>query len=111
MPEVHEKFKDKIILPKDLVIDDNGNRKAINIDELKKYNAVTGDIGPKTTEEFKSIIIKAKTIIANGPPGIFEKEVFRKGTFDMVDLVAIAVGTAVAYFVMIFTTSKRKEIA
>lgn len=52
-------------------------------------------------------------------PGWFEgipflentKNYFQKGTFDMVDLVAIAVGTAVAYFVMIFTTSKRKEIA
>jgi phosphoglycerate kinase len=86
----YEKFKDKIILPKDLVIDDNGNRKAISIDELKEYNAVTGDIGPKTTEEFKNIILNAKTIIANGPPGIFEKEVFRKGTFDMAEAMAEA---------------------
>jgi len=88
--ETYEKFKDKIILPKDLVIDDNGSRKAIGIDELKDYNAVTGDIGPKTTEEFTEIIMDAKTIIANGPPGIFEKEVFRKGTFDMVKAMAEA---------------------
>lgn len=88
--ETYEKYKDKIILPKDLVIDDNGGRKAINIDELKEYNAVTGDIGPKTTEEFKEIISNAKTIIANGPPGIFEKEVFRKGTFDMAEAMAEA---------------------
>jgi len=39
------------------------------------------------------------------------KNYFQKGTFDMVDLVAIAFGTAVAYFVMILTTSKRREIA
>ena len=88
--ETYEKFKAKIILPKDLVIDDNGNRKAIGIDELKEYNAVTGDIGPKTTEEFKEIMSKAKTIIANGPPGIFEEEVFRKGTFDMAKAMAEA---------------------
>jgi phosphoglycerate kinase len=88
--ETYEKFKTKIILPKDLVIDDNGNRKAIGIDELEKYNAVTGDIGPKTTEEFKEIMSKAKTIIANGPPGIFEEEVFRKGTFDMAKAMAEA---------------------
>jgi len=98
--ETYEKFKEKIILPKDLVIDDNGNRKVINIDELKKYNAVTGDIGPKTTEEFKSIIIKAKTIIANGPPGIFEREVFRKGTFDMVEAMAEAAKTGGALAVI-----------
>jgi phosphoglycerate kinase len=91
--ETYEKFRDKIILPKDLVIDDNGSRKAIDIDELKDYNAVTGDIGPKTTEEFTEIIMNAKTIIANGPPGIFEKEVFRKGTFDMVKAMAEAAKT------------------
>ena len=91
--ETYEKFKDKIILPKDLVIEENGNRKAIAISELKDYNAVTGDIGPKTTEEFTEIIMNAKTIIANGPPGIFEKEVFRKGTFDMVKAMAEAAKT------------------
>ncbi len=88
--KTYEKFKDKIILPKDLIIEENGNRKAITISELKNYNAVTGDIGPLTTEEFKDIIMKTKTIIANGPPGIFEKEVFRKGTFDMVEAMALA---------------------
>lgn len=36
---------------------------------------------------------------------------FQKGTFDMFDLVAIAVGTAAAYFVIILTTSKRRETA
>ena len=88
--KTYEKFKDKIILPKDLIIEVNGNRKAITISELKDYNAVTGDIGPKTTEEFKEIMMKAKIIIANGPPGIFEKEVFRKGTFDMAEAMAVA---------------------
>ena len=39
------------------------------------------------------------------------KNYFQKGTFDMVDLVAIVVGTAVAYFVMILTTRKKREIA
>ena len=39
------------------------------------------------------------------------KNYFQRGTFDMVDLVAIAVGTAAAYFVIILTTSKRREIA
>ncbi len=84
----YEKYKDKIILPKDLIIDDNGNRKVVAVDEIGKYNAVAGDIGPKTTEEFKEIMLKAKTIIANGPPGIFEQEVFRKGTFDMAEIMA-----------------------
>ena len=82
--ETYNKYKDKILLPVDLIIDDNGNRKTIAIDEAEKYNTTTGDIGPKTVENFKDIIIKCKTVIANGPPGIFEMEVFRKATFDLV---------------------------
>jgi phosphoglycerate kinase len=81
----YQNYKDKIILPDDLIIDDNGNRKVINIDEAGTYNTTTGDIGPKTIDNFKSILLKCNTIIANGPPGIFEKEVFRKATYDMVE--------------------------
>ena len=82
--ETYEKYKDKIILPEDLVIDDNGNRKIISIDDAGTYNTTTGDIGPKTEEKFKDVIMKCKTIVANGPPGIFEKEVFREATNEMV---------------------------
>ncbi len=82
--ETYEKYKDKIILPEDLIIDDNGNRKAIEIDEAGTYNTTTGDIGPKTVNKFNEILMKCKTIVANGPPGIFEKEVFRKATNEIV---------------------------
>ncbi len=88
--EVYEKYKDKIILPEDLIIDDNGKRKTITLDEAGTYNTTTGDIGPKTVEKFKDIVKKCKTIVANGPPGIFEKEVFRDATNEMVDAMADA---------------------
>jgi phosphoglycerate kinase len=86
----YQKYKEEIVLPEDLVIDDNGNRKVINTDEAGTYNTTTGDIGPKTIEHFKEVLLKCKTIIANGPPGIFEKEVFRKGTYDMVEAMVKA---------------------
>ena len=86
----YEKYKDKILLPEDLIIDENGNRKTITIDEAGTYNTTTGDIGAKTVESFKGIVKKCKTIIANGPPGIFEKEVFRDATNEMVEAMADA---------------------
>lgn len=86
----YEKYMDKIILPEDLVIDDNGNRKTINIDEAGTYNTTTGDIGEKTVEKFNEILMKCKTIIANGPPGIFEKEVFRKSTNEIINTMVNA---------------------
>jgi len=82
--ETYKKYEDKIILPDDLIIEENGARKTITIDETGSYNTTTGDIGPKTVEKFKEIMKKCKTIIANGPPGIFEKEVFRDATNEMV---------------------------
>ena len=88
--DTYEKYKDKILLPEDLIIDDNGNRKTITSDEAGTYNTTTGDIGAKTVENFKGIIKKCKTIIANGPPGIFEKEVFRDATNEMVYAMADA---------------------
>ena len=88
--ETYNKYKDKIILPEDLIIDDNGKRKAITIDEAESYNTTTGDIGPKTVEKFKDIMKKCKTIIANGPPGIFEKEIFRDSTNKMVEAMVEA---------------------
>jgi len=86
----YEIYKDEIILPEDLVIDDNGNRKTISIDEAGIYNTTTGDIGEKTVEKFNEILMKCKTIVANGPPGIFEKEVFRKATNEIVNTMVNA---------------------
>lgn len=39
------------------------------------------DIGPKTAEEYKRIIAGAKTVVWNGPMGVFEVPPFDKGTF------------------------------
>lgn len=88
--ETSEKYKNKIILPEDLIIDDNGNRKVITIDEAGTYNTTTGDIGPKTVNHFNDIIMKCRTIIANGPPGIFEKEVFREATNEIIETMVKA---------------------
>ncbi|MFX0042580.1 MAG: phosphoglycerate kinase, partial [Candidatus Hodarchaeota archaeon] len=88
--DTYEKDKDKIILPEDLIIDDNGNRKTITIDEAATFNTTTGDIGPKTVAKFKEFIMKSKTIVANGPPGIFEKEVFRQATNEMIEAMVKA---------------------
>jgi phosphoglycerate kinase len=38
------------------------------------------DIGPKTVEEFAKILADAKTIVWNGPMGVFEQPNFAKGT-------------------------------
>jgi phosphoglycerate kinase len=48
------------------------------------------DIGPKTRELYKAEIAKAKTIIWNGPMGVFEKKPFAAGTKAVAEAVAAA---------------------
>ncbi len=46
------------------------------------------DIGPKTREAYKNILSKAKTIVWNGPLGVFEREAYAKGTRYIADYLA-----------------------
>jgi 3-phosphoglycerate kinase len=48
------------------------------------------DIGPKTVEAYKAEIAKAKTIVWNGPMGVFEMPTFAKGTLEIAKAVAAA---------------------
>jgi phosphoglycerate kinase len=48
------------------------------------------DIGPKTIESYKAEIAKAKTIVWNGPMGVFEMPAFAKGTLEIAKAVAAA---------------------
>lgn len=48
------------------------------------------DVGPETAKQFADVIKRARTIVWNGPPGVFEFESFSKGTSAMMDAVVAA---------------------
>ncbi|XP_026191662.1 phosphoglycerate kinase [Cyclospora cayetanensis] len=48
------------------------------------------DVGPKTVQLAKEMIMRAKTIVWNGPPGVFEMQAFAKGSTAFADAVAQA---------------------
>src|SRR6266849_5794505 len=48
------------------------------------------DIGPKTIEAYRQKIVAAKTIVWNGPMGVFEMTAFSKGTLEIAKAVAAA---------------------
>jgi 3-phosphoglycerate kinase len=82
----------KIKLPVDNVISDKMTDDAVTkIVEGNIPADMEGfDIGPKTRELYKAEIAKAKTIVWNGPMGVFEKKPFAAGTKAVAEAVAEA---------------------
>ena len=78
-----EKYKDKIILPIDSVnakeMKENTQCRQCFINEIKQ-DEIGLDIGYNTTKLFKIYLEKSKTIIWNGPVGVFEIKPFDEGT-------------------------------
>lgn len=48
------------------------------------------DIGSESAKEFKDVILRSKTIVWNGPPGVFEFPSFENGTKELMDGVVRA---------------------
>lgn len=73
----------KMILSKDVVVADafdaNANTKVVSISEIPD-GWMGLDIGPESIAENKEVILGAKTILWNGPMGVFEMEKFEAGT-------------------------------
>ncbi len=73
----------KVYIPVDVVAaDDFSNSANTQISDVKEIpDGWEGlDAGPKTLEIFKDVILNSKTILWNGPVGVFEMETFAKGT-------------------------------
>jgi 3-phosphoglycerate kinase len=78
-----------IILPVDhLVIDNLDNPTVKKTVDIIPQGLLGVDIGPKTIELFKKELKSAKTILWNGPVGIFEKEDYASGTREIAKTLA-----------------------
>ncbi|MFC1999058.1 phosphoglycerate kinase [Chloroflexota bacterium] len=83
--------KTNLVLPVDLIVADKFDKYAsiaiVPIDRIPKDSYVM-DIGPKSISLFSEIISDSKTILWNGPMGVFEWPKFSKGTRDIANLLA-----------------------
>jgi len=94
--EILEKAKTQninLVLPVDVVIANSFSNDAKT--EIVDVNSIRPDwqgldIGPKTIELFKSYIGNSKTVVWNGPMGVFEFDNFAKGTFEIAKALADA---------------------
>lgn len=82
-----------LFLPTDSKVADNFNNEANTelADNMDIPDGFMGlDIGPKAVEEFGNIIRKSKTILWNGPMGVFEMSNFSYGTKEVAQAIADA---------------------
>lgn len=83
----------KLVLPVDQVLadafDNDANTEQANI-EKGKEGMMGLDIGPKTVDLFSDVIKNSKTILWNGPMGVFEMKNFQKGTVEIAKAIADA---------------------
>ena len=95
--EIMAKGGDKIVLPVDCQISDFFDFEARKIGELKQVgiDAIPADwealdIGSSSIDNFRSVLSDAKTVVWNGPMGVFEVPETAKGTYAIAELLADA---------------------
>jgi len=86
-----ERLGKTVLLPSDIVIADafspDANTQIVAADAIPD-GWMGLDNGPDSTAEQKEFLSDCKTVIMNGPMGVFEFEKFNKGTFGIVDILA-----------------------
>ena len=79
----HEATKVDVHLPQDAVVakelKDEVETRIVDVDQLADDDMIL-DIGPETAMNFRGVILRAKTVLWNGPVGVFERDAFAAGT-------------------------------
>ena len=89
-------LKDKLLLPVDhVVVSEIQENAASKIADTIPDGMIGVDIGPLTIDHYSQVIRTAKTIIWNGPMGVFEKKPFDRGTVALAKAVAASGATSV----------------
>lgn len=88
-------YPDRILVPSDLAYEKDGQRVEIRIDSLPLDDAMFLDIGSDTIARYARVIDKAGTLFINGPAGVYENELFAKGTKEIYEAIAASSGYSV----------------
>jgi phosphoglycerate kinase len=84
---------EKLVLPVDAVIApsmDTGSAARVVSRESIPSGEAMFDIGPASVEQYRALIESARTVLWNGPMGVFEKPPFDVGTFAVARAMAVA---------------------
>ncbi len=87
--ELLEGHADLLELPKDVAVEIDGERVEVSVDELPVEQPAY-DIGIETVAEYSVALRGAGTAVVNGPPGVYEEELFERGTEEVLTAAAEA---------------------
>jgi phosphoglycerate kinase len=83
---------DHVVAPK---LDAGAPSETLDVSDARIGERMGLDIGPKTIATYRDAIGRAKTVVWNGPMGVFEIDQFAKGTMEVAKAVAAVNGTTV----------------
>ena len=93
--DILDKGGDKIVLAEDCVVSDDLDMDARRVGELKTVDAdaipagwIGLDIGARSLDRFRNILLEAKTVVWNGPMGVFEIKAVAAGTYAVAEILA-----------------------
>jgi phosphoglycerate kinase len=96
--EILAEAGNKLRLPVDVVIadrfDNEAETKLVQVGPIPDGWRIL-DIGPETVANYRKVIEEARTVVWNGPMGVFEFPTFAKGTFGVAEAVAACRGTTI----------------
>ena len=87
-------YPELLFLPRDLAVEVEGQRQALELDELPTQHPIY-DIGLQTLMEMRPLITDAKCVLWNGPASYFELPEFAFGTIEILNMCAEATGVTI----------------
>ena len=88
----------EMILPIDCVVAErfaaDADHRIVGLDECPE-SWMGLDVGPKTVDRFQQALADARTIVWNGPVGVFEMKAFSRGTYALAEFVAASDATTI----------------
>ncbi len=92
--DILAKYGQRVLLPVDVAVERDGKRVSVNIGDLPSAEAAL-DIGDASIEKFSKVIMSSRTSFMSGPAGMYEKEGFGKGTYELMSAMIESKGQSV----------------
>ncbi len=92
--DIMAKYGQRVLLPVDVAVERDGKRVSVNIGDLPSAEPAL-DIGDASIEKFSKVIMSSRTSFMSGPAGMYEKEGFGKGTYELMSAMIESKGQSV----------------